>query len=384
MSIRVVHLEDGAVQSSDATTYTLTLPQSGFLHALLVTVSCTNGATSGRAVSPLDIADSIRVMVKGDQRAFDLNVTEIEKYHETFMGYPLQMHWDEQAAAVQSVVFPVMFGRVLEDMEYFLPCSKVGKPRLEIPYSPTIAADGGFATGTVTIDVIGLWSPEEDKLPYKGTLITQTIDNYTSAASGDTKTDINTKDPIRAIGVYAYEAGVEDGSNITAVRLRANSGAFDPVKCDWPNLIDVSRQRHWAEISHACKAFLQDTETLKTRLGHIDDVRVNPYIDDNLASNLFYLRHVYAIAGDTLTLACTVGDITAGAEDLTSDTTDRLTQIAVKGDSPSYFGTMEWTGLDGGQGYLMPDEFDDLAVILTNGNAGGQVYVSTQTLHQFV
>jgi hypothetical protein len=383
MAIRVRHLADGSVQSSDASTYTLNLPETGFLHALLVTVSATNGATSGRAVSPLDIADNVRVMVNGDERAFDLTPAEIEKCHESWAGYGLTMKQDESAAAVQSVVLPVLFGRWIEDMEYFLPCSRVKAPKLEVVYSPTIAADGGFATGTTTIDVVALWSPESDRLAYRGTLVNRTVKAFTSLASGDENTDIDTNELIRAISIYAYEAAVEDGTDVTAVILRANSGEFDLFNGDWQTLLDTTRHRHWCEILHSFKTFLQNNDTLATRLGHIISITWNVLTTDLLASNIVYHQHPDAIAGDTITVDATTIDISAGAEDLLADAADRAALVEVRGYSPSYFGMIEFTSPDSESGWLNPAEYSALDLIVTQGGAGAAVRISTQTVHKY-
>lgn len=383
MSMRLRHLVNDEIEASDASTFSTLLPETGYLHALFVTVKATNGATGGRAACPLDIADIVRVIANGEERIFELTPRELEKWTETCLGIPLEMIQDERAATVQSVVFPILFGRWFDDTDYFLPLSKVKSPKLEITYSPTIAADGGFATGTTTFNVTALWSPETDKLAYKGTLTTRTIKAFTSLASGDDPTDINVTDPIRAISVYAYEPATEDGTDITRVRLAANTGEYDLFACDWQDFLDINRYKHYADIQHSFMAFWQDNDVLLTRIGRIRHISSTVFADDDQAGDIFPIRQYDNITGDQIRLVASVGDITAGSETYVTDNADKPTLVKVTGNAPSYFGLIDYLAPDYGAGYLDPTEYSKLQLILTQGGAGADVRVGLQCLHQY-
>lgn len=380
---RVRHLENDAVQSNDAATYSLRLPVSGNLHTLMITCHMTNGATAGRAVSMHDVVDEIRVVGDGDERFFTLNSPEFEKWYETLRGIPLRMIQNEAADAVQEITYPVMFGRGPYDPNMFLPLGRVKNPRLEIVYSPSIAADGGFATGTFTVNVIALWSPEEDRLNYAGTLVTRTIESFTSVASGDNTTDVDILDPIRAIGVYGYEAAVEDGTDITRVRLEANSGEYDLWQGDWQDLLDYNKTLFWSMIEHNFHAFLHDTDTLLTRLGHIQSLSVTVNEDVVVASDTFPVVNVDTITGDRLTFNVSTATIAAGSEALTALTSDQDLLVSAKGDSPSYFGLLPFMHQDEPGGYLNPRNYDKLRLILTQGGAGATVRNAIQFLKTY-
>lgn len=384
MAMRLRHLANDEVQSSDAATYVLNLPETGCLHALFVTVKATNGATSGRAKSPLDIATLVRVVANGEERVYELAPPEIEKWAETELGIPLAMSQDERASAVQSVVFPILFGRWFDDTDYYLPLDKVKSPKLEIPYAPTIAAAGGFATGTTTFNVVALWSPTTDKLSYKGTLTSRTIKAFTSLASGDDPTKITVADPIRRISVYAYEAATEDATDITRVRLVANSGEYDLFACDWQDFLDLNRYKHYADIPHSAILLWADTNLFLSRIGHVKAVALNNFFIDDQAGDITYPRQISAITGDQLTLNASAIDTTEGAATHVTDPTARVNFITVRGDSPSYFGFIEFAATDYGAGYLDPNEFSDLQLVLTQGGAGGNIRIGVQCLHQYM
>lgn len=382
MPFRVRHLLNDSIQSSDTATFSLQLPESGNLHSLLIRLTVTNGATSGRDVNPLSIPSLVRVVGDGDYRYFELSPQEIEKYNESIQGHSLDMRVDENASVTQYVVLPIHFGRVPYDPEYFLPLSRVKNPRLEIPYAFTAAADGGFATGTFTVDVVAIWTPDNEPLAYKGTLVKRTIKSFTSAASGDESSEINIKEPIRTLGIYAYEAGVADGANITRVRLEANSGEYDIWAGDWNNLQEFTRSFYWSRIEHNFKCLLQNNDTLHTRISNPVSIQVTPISAVDTTDDSFQRTVPDTEAGDLLTFDSGDVDITAGSETITANTADVGLYVNVEGHSPSYFGLMPFHIPDDPSGYLNPTLYDTLKLILTQGNAGAAVRLSVEYLKQ--
>ncbi len=379
---RTRHLLNDANQSSNDATLSLELPETGFLHALFVRIRALNGATSGLGVGPLDIADEIRVVGDGDERYFTLQPREIEKWYECLKGKGLDMLETDALSTDQYVVLPVLFGRDTFDPQYFLPLGRIRNPRLEIQYSPNIAADGGFTTGTVDIDVVGLWSPPSDNLTYGGTLITRTIKNFTSIASGDEATNIDIMDPIRAVGIYAYEAGIEDGVDITRVTLEANNGEYNLLSVDWDNFLQMNRHLFGARIVHNFRTLVQNNDTMNVRLSAIKQWSLALLETPSVAADTFLVYRIDAIAGDLLTFAGAEADITAGAETFTDHATDNPIYLSVEGETPSYFGLIPYFQNDEGAGYLNPALFDKLRLLLSQGAAGAAVRISLQYLKQ--
>lgn len=378
MTIKWMHYINDEAQSSNAATWRLSLPNRGNLHSMLLKCACTNGATGGRAVSILDVIDKVEIIADGSEVIYSLEPTEIEKWYETIVGKALQGKQSEAANAVQHVTFPIMFGRWLYDPEYFLPLEKFKDVKLEITFSPSIAADGGFATGTTTFDLMLLTSFSEPGVSYKATLKHRQIKAFTSVASGDEEVELPDDIDIRNIGIYAYETAVADGTDITKVVLEDKASGEKLYDADWPNLIDISRELHGADIVHNIELFALDNDTIATRLGEIQGWSVHGTIPDVDATDIFYLTKFDAIAGDRLTLCYMKGTIVAAGESLATQAIDGQIFVQVWGKSPSYFGVIPYDYADVPGSYLDTAKYGKPTVILTQGGADAAVKVSVQ------
>jgi len=378
MAVKWMHYINDEAQSSDAATWRLSLPNRGSLHTALLKCAVTNGATGGRAVSIFDAIDKIEIIADGSEVIYSLTPVEIEKWYETLQGKGLQMVQGESASGVQYAVLPVMFGRWVYDPEFFLQLERFKDVKLEVTYSPSITADGGFATGTTTFDLMLLMSFAEPGLAYKGTFKTRQLKSFTSAASGDQEVELPDAINVRNIGVYAYEAAVADGTDITKVVLEDKASGEKLYEADWSNLIDVSRELHGAEIAHNIELFAQDNDTIKTRIGAILGWSIQGTIPDVDATDLFYLTKFDAIAGDTLTLCYMKGSIVAGSEALSAQATDGQIFVRVWGKSPSYFGLIPYDYFDSPGSYLDTSKYGKPTVTLTQGGADASVIVSVQ------
>ena len=380
MTIKWMHYINDEAQSSDAATWRLSLPNRGSLHTALLKCACTNGATGGRAVSILDAIDKVEIIADGSEVIYSLTPVEIEKWYETLQGRGLQMVQSEAASGVQYAVMPLMFGRWLYDPEFFLPLERFKDVRLEVTYSPSTAADGGFATGTTTFDLMLVMSFAEPGVIYKGTLKHRQLKSFTSVASGDQEVELPDDIDIRNIGVYAYEAGVADGTDITKVVLEDKATGEKLFDADWSNLIDISRELHGAVIDHNIELFAQDNDTINTRIGAILGWSVHGTIPDVDATDLFYLTKFDAISGDQLTLCYMQGKIVAAAEALSTQATDGQIYVQVWGKSPSYFGVIPYDYFDIPGSYLDTAKYGKPTVTLTQGGADASVIVSVQEI----
>lgn len=380
MTIKYTHPVNDEVQSSDAATWTYRLPKEGALHTIMLGAACTNGATGGRAVSIFDVVDTIEVVADGSKVLYSLTPREIEKRYETEHGHALNVVQSEAAAAVQRAVFPIMFGRKLYDAPMFLPLSRYNDVQLRVTYSPTIAADGGFATGTTTFDVQLIITPQAELPSYLGTLITKTIKAFTSAASGDDATKLSLLNRIRNIGIYAYEANVSDLTDITRVLLRANAGDQILFDADILQFYQLNRELFGAEIVHTARLFAQDNDTFDTRIGNIAvwDISIALAMSD--ANDTFSLVNIDAYTGDRVVIGLQDADITAGAETFATRATDTELYITTRSFGPSYFGLIPFMYVDAPEGYLNTLAYSELEVVLTQGGAGADTRISTQEL----
>lgn len=380
MVVRVRNLANDVIQSNDTDTFSVNLPRDGILHSLLVRVQATNGSTSGRNLHPLELADTFRVVGDGDRRFFDVTGDELQKWNEVWSGKSNPMDVNENADAAQWIEFLIPFGRQVVDNNMYLPLSRIESPRLEIPYALTPAADGGIAAGTVQFNVQALWSADRDVGQYIGTLATRTIKTFTTAASGDDETDITIRNPIRAIGIYAYEPGIAFATDITRIRLVANSGEFDIF---WADAIDFEAMNHLlfgGNIDYSAILFLQDADTWDSRISRIAAWSLAIEADVSVSGDTFEIIQVDTVAADRLTFNAAQADITAGAETFTDFATDQALRINVRGLMPSFFGLMPF-GYNGDVSeYLNPRDYSDLRVILTNGGVGADARISIQEL----
>ena len=383
MSARWRHLLNDGVQTSDDAVFTLTLPNRGKLHALLVKVQCTNGATSGRGVTILDALDDIQILGDGSEVLYSLIPEETEKWHETLFGKELSMVQTEAAAGVQEGVFPLYFGRQLYDSEIYLPLDRFTDVEVRLSFSPNIDATVGFATGTFTIDVQALITPDNVPLAYLGTFVLRRIKQFTSAASGDDQTEIFDNTIIRAIGIYGYEAAIAEGVDLTRVRFEDTAEGIVLADWDWDDFIHFNREMFGAEITHYFDTLTNDADTLDTRINEILGASIDIIVAIELVADMALYNHLTAIAGDRVSIGAAILDIVAGSEALTLDTTIRQRLITVRGKSPSGFGLIPYMYDDSPAGYLNTADWGQLEVILTQGGAGADVRLSIQELRQF-
>ena len=371
------------VQSANSGTFRHTLPDAGALHALMIKVKATNGSTSGRNVTILDVVDEIRVKSNKQDPIFSLSSQELEKWYELFYGSALPAVYDEQADAVQEFVFPVWFGREQYDDEFFLRLEDHRNVELEIDYSPNIAADAGFATGTVTFDVKALVTPNSANLPYQGCMTIRRLKTATSAASGEVDADMPGSAVMRAIGVYVYEAGVADDTNVTKIVVRNRRDSSNLLEMGWDDFIHLNFVNWGGILERVITLFGQNNDTVNTRIGEILANFVAARVAVDTTNDVIIHDVVDAIAGDQLTLDCGSVKVTAGAETITAYATDHIIDCLVKGKFPSYFGIMPFRYPDDVSGYWDENAEGGLKVILTQGNAGATIKWSVQEVVTF-
>lgn len=367
---------DNEVQSSDDATKIVKLPLSNYLHTLFVKVKVTNGATSAKNQSVEDVVDRIEVVANGSDVLFSLTPAEIKRWNLWVTGINAPQVRNETAGAVQEMLFPVHFGRMPFDPDYFLPCARLSDLEVRIKYSPTIAVTS-FATGTVTISVFADMTMGGAPGDYRGTLSHKTVRAFTSAASGDDQTLIPRGNLLRQAMVYAYEAAIDDGTDITRVKFDLNNEERVPYNIAWNDLRDLNSYSNWVVHEENIVAFCADTDVINSKVSRIQHVGVSEKFVYTLATDLISFRRVTSITGDALTIEGSTGKLTAGTEDLTADATARATMLQVKGEGLSHAVILDFAGL-GEQSILNTSEFDQVRLTLTQGGAGADVRISTQ------
>lgn len=375
---------NGEAQANDAATYRYRLPNAGALHSLLLRVSCTNGATSGRNVSIFDVVDDIRIVADGSNVIFQQRPKEIEKYHESVLQHTLEINQVEAAAGVQQGVFPILFGREVYDPEIWLPLQSFGAVFLEVDYSPTISATVGFATGTTTIDLVQVMTPADQALTYRGTLVTVRRKEITTAASGQDITEIIRRFPIRLIGLYCWESATEDGVDVTRVELLANSGVKTLYAADWPEALSGNRELFgMGFVRHQMRLLSKDAEVIDTRIGRISEqsALISETAEIGADTNLIFTTTT--IAGDRLTITQSVVTETTTTTPEAADTVLRDVFLAVGTFGPSFYVVLPFHMPDVPESYLPATAYNKLEVYATQGGAGGTYGVTVQELATF-
>lgn len=367
---------DNEVQSSDDATKIVKLPLSNILHTLYVKAKATNGATSAKNQSMEDVIDRIEVVANGSDVLFSMTPAEIKRWTLENTGLNIPQVRNEVGGAVQEAVYPIPFGRMPFDPDYYLPAARLTDLEVRIKYSPTIAVTS-FATGTVTLSVFADMTMGGYGSDYRGTLSHKTIRAFTSAASGDDQTLLSRGNLLRKILVYAYESAVESAANITRVKFDLNNEERVPYNMAWNDLADLNGYQNWVTHRENIKAVLADTDTINTKVGRIVKVNASENFAGSVANDEIYFRRVSAIAGDQLTVEGLKADITAGAEDLTADATGRNVLLSVEGEGLSHAVVLDFSNL-GEAALLNTNEFDQVRITLTQGNAGADVRISTQ------
>jgi len=263
-----------------------------------------------------------------------------------------------------------------------LPLNRFNDLKLRVQFSPVISATVGFATGTFTLDVLGLISPETPPV-YMGTLVTRNINNFTSAASGDDTTELHLGQVLRDVNIYAYEAAIADGVDITDVELRADDGGFSYFNNNWNELIDLNALWYESDIEHNILTFMNDNDTLDTRISVPDHFSLGDETAAVVGSNLSEHVAVDTIAGDRLTFNVSEIDATAGSETHTTQTTRQPVAVNVGKKEPSYNVLLPFDWSDDPNTWLNTRELSRLQLLLTQGAAGADTRVSTCEVHQF-
>lgn len=371
-------LLDAEVQASDAATKTLKLPSANYLHTLYVKAKITNGATSAHNLSMQDVIDSIKVIANGSDVLYSLTVQEIKRWAAWFTGYNVPQNRTEVAGAVQEIVLPIFFGRGPYDPNFYLPCARLSDLELKVEYSPTIGAVG-FVTGTFTLSVVGLYSMGNPPGEYLGTLSHKTVRAFQSAAAGDEQTLIPRGNILRNLMVYAYEAAIEDGVDITRVKFDLNNLERVMYDVAWNDQQDINAIENWICYREQIRALVADTETLDTKVARIRGKSTSEHVQSSIANDTFDFVRAHTIAGDRLTFEVAEADITPGLETYVTQATPQQVFVEVESEVLPHAVVLDFAKA-GEQSAMNTSDFDQVRVTLTQGGAGADVRISTQEI----
>lgn len=371
-------LLDQETQSSDSATRRVKLPREGFLSGLELRTRITNGATAGEE-HIVNAIDRVEIIGDGSFVVFSLEGVELLRWAWWDLRRFPPQQWDESASAVQELVLPILFGRYLGDHQYALNLAAWRDLELRIQYSPTISATA-FATGTTQFHVPMLVDDTGEAVrDRRGWLRTQQVYAFTSAASGEEVIDLAQQFPYAAIMVYAREAAIEDGTDITRVSLYENDRKRAVWDARWDDLQTHNQLVYDIDPSVFMIANRADNASIDMLTGRIQDARVQ--VESDLAASANYpVYDVASIAGDRLTLA---GILASGAATYAAaalDTTRRKLYVSARGIGVGNAVIIPFQTALTPDGFYDPRDKGRVQLVLTNGGAGADVRVSTREI----
>jgi hypothetical protein len=372
-------LIDQETQSSDAATRRIALPRGGVLSALAIQFRCQNGATAGEEAL-VDAIDRVEVVADGSNVLFSLEGSELHRWNWFWLkDIPPGIRDERASTQTQTMTLCVLFGRFIGDPRYSLNLANYRDVELRVQYSPTIAATS-FTTGTFRIHV-DMYIADRGAMPgpREGFLRTTQIFAFTSAASGEQRIELARLYPHWDMMVYAREAGIDDGVDITQVELQLNNKAIIPFTARWDMLQAENEKYFDIEPSSYLRALRADNAAITMYTGRILDAQVK-IIQDVAAAADFDIADIASIAGDQITLhmALIEGSATYAATIL--ETTRRGLLVDARGLGVGNAIVLPFAGYFGEEAALNAPEYDRAELVLTNGGAGADVRVSTREL----
>jgi len=369
-------IEANTLLASDAATYKVELPTSNIMSGLLVRMQWTNGSSGGGGEDIIDAVDKIEVIRDGSEVLFSLTGIEAAKVGHFMMGKPIPHYRNDNASVVQWAYFPIFFGRYFKDPNYWLNCARATSLDLKVTYSPTISA-ACFASGTGRIEVDAWMYLDGQPGDYKGTFKTHRIKQFTSAASGDKEVEFTRKYPLYRVYVYAYEAGVAEGTDITDVSFELNDGEKVIRKGRWVDIQALNTVEMGLETALQGVALRADNETIETRCGRINYVALTCE-EDLAAEDDRTLVNVASISGGQITLSMVTiegsGTWAAG----TLQTTDKPIHWVADGGVVGNTICFPFDIMLGMDNLLNTAVYDSVDLVLTQGGAGAEVDVLVQ------
>ena len=355
-------LDDGAQ------TKTYNLSKSNFLSDVSMRIRATNGATSNLVAG----ANSI------DQRVTKIEVLAQSSTMKSYSGIQclrlakfalgIWPSGDEtqQNDAVQFQEFPILFSRGPGDEAAMLPAKLFKSLQLKVTVNINIAATE-YATTTGRIQIVEReWISDDNPLS-KFILKETETETYTSVAAGDKDFDIPLGQTIRRIMVQAYETAIEEGTDVTHIKVGFNNFTETPIDADWCMLqAQNKRDFHLDDFLKAVHLMGANTDTYASRVSRIKAAV-------GTSGVALDLETCTAIAGDRITIG--LSDVATP----TAITVDQVSKWIIVGAVGNPFCVMLNFDLAGDFSQGIPTALlDSMKVRITNGGAGAAVAIVTQ------
>jgi len=371
-------LLDQETQTNDTATRRVPLPRSGALSGIELRTAITNGATAGRE-RVFTAIDRIQVVGDGSFVIFDMEGMELYRWAHHFYGKEPPHVWDETAAVVQRLTLPIPFGRYFGDPEFWLPLNRFRDIELRIQYSPTIAATG-FVTGTTEFHAVMLIDDEQSPPgPHLGYLRNTQIKAFTSLGAGDDITELARMYPYWDLHVFAREAAIADGVDITRAQVWINDRSKVPFDGRWDDIQALNEHIAGVDGAHDGLIIVGDADTIDLHTGRILSLALLPVFTQSDANGVVTMA-VASVAGDRATISYSDTADAAASTHFTAAAADRATYFIAQGLGVG--GSILIPFVERGNPDLVLPSADlgRLQLVLTQGGAGADVRISTREL----
>src|SRR3990167_664903 len=379
MTLERRYLLNREVQSGDAATRSIELARAGLLSAILLRLECTNGATSGTE-ELIDAIDRVEVIADGSDVLFSLEGAELYKWNWAWLRRRPPIVRTMRLSIAQEVSYLVPFGRDIGDPELSLDLSRYQRVELQVTFSPTIAATA-FTTGTFTITAIEYgWRAGVSPGPRRGFLRTRQVRSFTSAASGEEVIELDRRYPYTGLLVYAREAAIADGVDITTVEVREDDGRVIPSTANWLDAQMENQHMLDLEAVEQGVALRTDAGTIDTLVSRI--LHADVHLEDDTGASDSAMPHakIASITADRIALS--IVEVDEDATQVASAVATALYpvhwQASGIGIGKAGPGPLSSPG-DIANPYDAPSK-SKVQLALTQGGAGAAVRVSTQEL----
>lgn len=214
-------------------TYDLNLREP--ITALYVEFRNTNGATDNQNNHIADDVDEIQV-VDGSDVLFSMDGEEFVAYQH-YLGYKEHGSiWNELAGLSQVLSGWIPFGRFRNDPVYGLDPMRFRNLQVRIKWSYS-AAVTAWVTGSARFSLfadlmLGASAP-------MGLIMAKEIKSWTTAASGDERTELPTDHPYLGLLIQAFVAGTAPDSIITDLKVTVDTDRLILVNNDVTDLLKL-------------------------------------------------------------------------------------------------------------------------------------------------
>lgn len=336
------------------------------ISAIDVIIRATNGSTSNQG-NPLHVDVDRVEIVDGTDRLHSLSLVQgiVQHHHES--GKMPNHDLSEGAADVQQEGYRIMFGRELGDPEYWLDPRMFRNLRYRLTGDLTISTTVGFATGTRDITLIAHTMPDRPG-GRAGMFMTKELNQFTSLASGEDRTDLPDDFMYRNLGIRAFETGIGFDVDLTNLKLTQGKDAFVHFDMRATHFMDVMEFEKGIAERHI-RLFRTNADTPQLYFARIRGVTYNVIT----ATDTFAAHQAIAVDQPTIVL------IEFGTPAVaTLDTTDRDIDAHVRGGMPHHAGVWPFGDPNDPTQWLQGEDLRNLELVLTQGGAGAAVSVWAQ------